>query len=387
LSTPDWLLPRLYALSTPSPHARSGDIPEHWPWRRERAEASACLATPPGPIGDDRRPAMELRRERYTTNLLDPRHGFEPIRAAVEVRWDPLTGQTCRLLPERSLPPPATQDLKALAKQSRASCPFCVERVERETPLFPTEVYPQGRIRIGEALLFPNLVPYAKWNSVSVYSPRRHLLRLEELTPSLIGDNLAAQVEFARAVIARDPASRWTSINANQLPPSGSSIFHPHLQGSANPVPTTAQRLFAELPPERLRKYVKLECAGERFIGGGGRVTWLASFAPIGLAEIRAVIAEAPSTIELDDDASAALAAGLSTVLGLYAELGFQSFNLALHGASNGTLLLRVVARAYFGPLQRSDVMWSERLHAEAATDLNPERIAEVARQLFAQAA
>jgi UDPglucose--hexose-1-phosphate uridylyltransferase len=327
---------------------------------------------------------MELRRKRLAAELLDPRRGFEPAHTEVEVRWDPLTGQSCRLLPAGSLQPPATQDLEALAEQTRASCPFCAGRVERETPRFSAGVGSEGRIRVGEALLFPNLVPYAKWSSVSVYSPARHCLRLEELTPSLIRDNLSAQVEFGRAVLAHDPTSAWISINANHLPSSGSSVLHPHLQGSASPVPTTAQRLFAELPPERVRRYMELERdGGERFIAASGRAVWLASFAPTGLAEIRCLVPDAPSTSDLDDDAIAALASGLSTVLGLYAELGFQSFNLALHGAADATLL-RVVARAYFGPLQRSDVMWSERLHAEAATDLNPEQIAERARGLFA---
>jgi hypothetical protein len=76
--------------------------------------------------------------------------------------------------------------------------------------------------------------------------------------------------------------------------------------------------------------------------------------------------------------------------LRLYAELGFQSFNLAIHGTGVGRqdakLILRVVARAYFGPLHRSDVMWSERLHAEAAIDKSPERVAELARRSFSAA-
>jgi galactose-1-phosphate uridylyltransferase len=333
---------------------------------------------------------MELRSERYAAALLDPQRGFEPTRTVVEVRWDPLTGQGCRLLPNGSLPPPAPQDLEALAEQSRPSCPFCADRVERETPRFPPEVFAEGRIRVGEALLFPNLVPYAKWSSVSVYSPERHLLRLEELTPSLIADNLAAQVEFARVVLAHDAASVWVSVNANQLPPSGSSIFHPHLQGSAHPVPTTAQRAFAAISPSQVRQYVELERdRGERFIGAGRNITWLASFAPVGLAEIRAFVSDTPSTMDLDDEAITVLARGLSSVLQLYDTLGFQSFNLALHAAGAGAgamLSLRVVARAYFGPLQRSDVMWSERLHAEAATDVGPERLAERARRFFADA-
>jgi galactose-1-phosphate uridylyltransferase len=244
---------------------------------------------------------MELRREQFRAELLDPRTGFELTQTLVEVRWDPLTGQSCRLLPDGSMPPPAAQDLEALAEQSRPSCPFCAERVERETPRFPSQVLPQGRIRIGDAVLFPNLLPYAKWSSVSVYSPARHLLRLEELTPSLIGDNLSSQIEFARAVLAHDPTSVWVSINANQLPPSGSSIFHPHLQGAAHPVPTTAQRLFAELQPRCVRQYLELERnTGERFIASCGPVDWLASFAPVGLAEVRAFVEGAESTIDLD---------------------------------------------------------------------------------------
>src|SRR5439155_13255491 len=105
---------------------------------------------------------MRLRREQFTAELLDPRQAFEPARAEVEVRWDPLTGHSTRVLPEGSMPPPAAQDLERLAELSRPSCPFCTERIERETPRFLAAVYPQGRIQVGEALLFPNLLPYAK---------------------------------------------------------------------------------------------------------------------------------------------------------------------------------------------------------------------------------
>src|ERR671937_979126 len=112
---------------------------------------------------------MELRRERLTAELLD----------------------------EGSLPAPEQQDLEALAERSRPTCPFCAARIESETPRFPPELWPQGRIRCGDAVLFPNLVAYAKWSSVSVYSPDRHLLRLEELTPTLLADNLMTQVALA----------------------------------------------------------------------------------------------------------------------------------------------------------------------------------------------
>lgn len=331
------------------------------------------------------RPRIALRREVLTTELLDPRRGFERVRLPLELRRDPVTGQGCRLLPEGSLPPPEVHDLARLAVATRPTCPFCGGRVEAETPRLPPEIWPEGRIRRGEAVLFPNLVPYAKWSSVSVYSPERHELPIDAFTPALMADNLATQAEFGRAVLRHDPGARWISVNANQLPPSGSSIFHPHLQGSASPEPTTVQRLVAERGAELLRAYVELERDGERWLGSTGRVDWLASFAPVGPAEVRATVAGAASPEQLEDDAVAELADGLCRVLRLYAGLGFQSFNLAALGQPEPPLFVRLVGRAYFGRLERSDAMWSERLHWEAATDLAPEAVAARGRQAFAR--
>jgi UDPglucose--hexose-1-phosphate uridylyltransferase len=334
---------------------------------------------------------VELRREQFTAELLDPRRDFARTLVPLEIRWDPLTGQGCRLLPEGSLPPPAAENLEALAEQTRPTCPFCAERIESETPRFQPELWPEGRIRCGEALLFPNLVAYSKWSSVSVYSARRHLLRLDELTPSLLANNLRTQVTFAQQVLGHDPTSRWVSVNANQLPPSGSSVFHPHLQGSANPTPSTVQRLLADAGPARLRQYLEVERqSGERLIASTGRVEWVAAFAPVAPGEIRALVSEAASPEQLDESVVAELADGLHRALRVYAELGFKSFNLALYGTPPTTdgslLLLRLVGRATFGPLRRSDVMWSERLHWEAATDLAPERVAERGREIFSSA-
>ena len=335
---------------------------------------------------------IELRRERSEAEYLDPRAGFGPTRVPFEVRWDPLTGQSSRLLPAGSIPPPARHDLRELADETRADCPFCTGALERQTPRFPEAAVPAGRIRAGEAVLFPNLVAYARWSSVSVYSPERHLLPPEQITAGLLADNLRAQVAFAKAIVAHDPSAAWISINANHLPPSGSSIFHPHLQGTADPSPTTVQRLLSELPSGTVRAYLEAERErGERHIGSRAGVDWLASFAPVGPGEVRAVVSGARSPVELDDVAVLELAHGLAATLRVYAALGFQSFNLALYGSPPTSeradhLIVRVVARAYFGRQQRSDAMWSERLHWEGASDLAPETVAELVRAEWAAA-
>jgi UDPglucose--hexose-1-phosphate uridylyltransferase len=332
---------------------------------------------------------VELRRWLVDGEILDPERGFEPRALRVEIREDPLTGHTARLLPPAGLLSPQEEDdLDALAEETRASCPFCPDRVEQVTPKLPADIAPDGRIRRGEALLFPNLLPYAKYSSVSVYSPERHVLPLGDLTPRLVADNLAAQVAWARACVAADPDAAWVSINANHMLPSGSSVFHPHLQGAVNPVPTTMQRLLVQVPSHRFADYLEREQAeGVRYLGGRERVLWLASFAPVGPCELRAFVPGVVSPTGLDEDAVDELGTGIATAAGLYAELGYGSFNLAIYGAPPGTdgypLNLRMVCRSSLAPLYRSDATWLERLHWEAAVDVMPEELAGAAGDRF----
>jgi galactose-1-phosphate uridylyltransferase len=331
---------------------------------------------------------MELRRAELEAEILDPRRQFEPVRFRLEIRWDPLTGQSSRILRGAGLVRRSDFDLEALAAETKPSCPFCAERIASTTPKLPPRLDAGDRIHRGQAVLFPNLLPYSAHSSVSVYSPELHFLPLERMSPRLVADNLASQVEFVRAVTDADPEARWASVNANHMLPSGSSVFHPHLQGSVNPFPTTFQQLLAATPAELFREYVETERRdGARFLGNTGSVDWLASFAPLGPAELRAFVFGISSPAELDDELVEELGAGIATALGVYAELGFQSFNLAMYGAPPETpgypLNLRLVCRSNLEPLYRSDATWLERLHWEAAVDVVPEELADAARPRF----
>jgi galactose-1-phosphate uridylyltransferase len=146
-------------------------------------------------------------------------------------------------------------------------------------------------------------------------------------------------------VLRADEQATWASVNANHMLPSGSSVFHPHLQGSVNPTPTTFQRLLADTPAERFRDYVDEERRQRRrYLGSTGSIDWLASFAPIGPAELRAFAFGIASPAELTDERVRELAEGIAA---------------ALRGA------------------------WLERLHWEAAVDLAPEALAERAGSRF----
>ncbi|MGZ6565102.1 MAG: hypothetical protein ACXVHB_32605 [Solirubrobacteraceae bacterium] len=324
---------------------------------------------------------MEFTRHLLTAEMLDP-ETERLIRTPIDVRIDPLTGHSSRILPERGLMPANDFDLAAFARENQPRCPFCVERIDSLTPKLPAAIHADGRIERGEAVLFPNLHAYSSYSCVSVYSPRLHYLPLANMTEGLVADNLLTQVAYGQAVIAADPEAQWASINANHMLPSGSSLFHPHLQGIVDSQPTTLQRMLAEVPTERFDAYLQTERrAGERYLGDTGRVEWLVSFAPIAPAELRAFIRGISSPVELDEDLAVELARGLVLALNAYAEMGFESFNLAVYGAPPGTdaypLNLRIACRSNLSAFYRSDSTFLERLHWEGAIDLPPETVAE----------
>jgi galactose-1-phosphate uridylyltransferase len=324
---------------------------------------------------------MELTRRILTAEMAEPGTG-RLLTTPVEVRFDPLSGHSSRILPERGLMPVNEFDLEAFARENQASCPFCGDRIDELTPKLRDSINPEGRIARGAAVLFPNLHAYSSHSSVSVYSPQLHYLPLDAITDKLMADNLWTQVAFGQAVMAADPESRWASINANHMLPSGSSLFHPHLQGIVDSEPTTFQRLLAQVPAQRFDAYLDAERrSGERYLGSTGHVEWVVSFAPIAPAELRAFIGAVSSTVELEEELVLELAHGLSVALGAYAEMGYESFNLAIYGAPPGTegypLNLRVACRSNLKPLYRSDSTFLERLHWEGAIDLAPEAVAE----------
>jgi hypothetical protein len=93
------------------------------------------------------------------------------------------------------------------------------------------------------------------------------------------------------------------------------------------------------------------------------------------------VLFGAGSPEQLSDDRITELGYGVATALTFYAELGFASYNMALYGVPDDgrepAMLLRMLCRSNPRPWYRSDAMWLERLHGEAAVDIWPERVAK----------
>lgn len=89
---------------------------------------------------------MELRSVTFESQLYLPASD-KPSTARVEVRWDPLTGLTSRLVVGAAARLPTSDyELAGLAEATRAN---------------------------GETLVFPNLLAYAVHSSVAIYGVQR----------------------------------------------------------------------------------------------------------------------------------------------------------------------------------------------------------------------
>ena len=340
---------------------------------------------------------VDFNCERLTARFRSP-DGSEEVERQVEVRFDPLLGTSARIAQGVSLPK-AEPSALAFIQAADPTCPFCPQRLTQVTPRIPAAICPEGRMREGETVLFPNVVPYSQYAAVAIFSTR-HWLALREFTPSLIADNLTAALRFVRQVHHLDRRVQHCAYNVNYLYPSGGSLPHPHAQIYVDPYPTTMMRLqhqageryWSEHGQSFWEALVEAEeQRSERFIGRIGATSWMTAFAPLGFNEVRAVVSHRETFLDLTDEDGGALALGISRVLSWYESSGYNSFNLALYsgplsGAPGFRVNLTMVTRSALIPNYRSDAMHLERLHWEAAVDRPPEALAAELRDCFAVA-
>jgi galactose-1-phosphate uridylyltransferase len=321
--------------------------------------------------------------------------GLDRVERHLEVRFDPLLGSSSRIVEGVQLQQAEPTAVDEVLKPDEG-CPFCPARIEQVTPRIRREIVPEGRIQLGETVLFPNLAPYSRYAAVAIFSPR-HRLFLPDFQPALLRDNLRAAIRYIREVHRFDCQAQYCAYNINYLYPSGGSLPHPHAQLYVDPLPTTMMRLQLDAGKKYLSEHgrsfwedfaAEEEQQRDRFVGRLGATTWMTAFAPLGFNEVRAVVSGRETLLDLSEEDADALAQGTSRVLSWYDQIGYNSFNLALYsgplrGQADFRVNLSMVTRASLLPFYRSDAMYLERLHWEAAVDRAPEAIAGELRTCF----
>jgi UDPglucose--hexose-1-phosphate uridylyltransferase len=338
-----------------------------------------------------------------TFTILNPFNNFAAEEHRVEVRKDPLLGDT-------SVYNPFLKDkarlffgendaelVKKLAEDNAKTCIFCGENVMQKTATYPAVLIPEGRMRVGEAVLFANAFSVGKYHPVIALS-KAHFLKPSEFSPDLLTDGFKASQEFLRSVYREDPSAIYATVNANYLFPAGASLVHPHLQMLVTPVAYSyqarllnASRLyrdkngssyFDDLVHEEKR-------ISSRYIAQKGNWHWLATFSPMGSNEIMAVHEKETDFGSLSESDLRDLSYGISKVLSFYESLGRLSFNFALFSVRKGAeaegfrCVFKIISRQnLYANYRNDDYFLQKMLQSELIFDL-PEELAERLRKAF----
>ncbi|HJF33075.1 MAG TPA: hypothetical protein K8V56_15035 [Sporosarcina psychrophila] len=315
----------------------------------------------------------------------DPVQDGKLIDRKTEIRMDPLTGETSRIIFDPGAPFTST-DYSELAKETAGGkCPFCPENVHSFTPKFPNDLIEDGRLIQGEAVLFPNLFPYSKHNAV-VRMCDQHYVKLDEFTAPVIANSFSAAHNYLNKVIAQDPETAYASINWNYLPPSGGSILHPHIHVLASEMPTNYQlttlacseQFHMETGSNYYDSLIESEREiDERFIATVGSIDWVHAFAPKSHTDFIGIL-DASSLDELDDNNWQDLANSLTRFFLYFKSIGIASFNLGLFipitKNKADRVHVRIVPRLTIGVLQTSDMNVFNFLHGEPLCMKVPEQ-------------
>ncbi|OPZ60537.1 MAG: hypothetical protein BWY87_00409 [Deltaproteobacteria bacterium ADurb.Bin510] len=326
---------------------------------------------------------MDFIRHVKLSRLLEPGSQQTPGTRRCEVRIDPLTGRSTRILdfPTRPVAPP---ELDGLIQKSKLMCPFCPESLERVTPCFMSPLEP--RYLRGEANCFPNAFPYDENGAVIVIS-HAHYLALADFGAQLLTDAIACSCDYLAAVGALQREAVFQSINWNYMPLAGGSLVHPHLQASASVSPTNyCREVLNGLENYRRRTgqafWHELVAAeqeqGERFVAQGARLSWLVAFAPLGVFDVIGLMPGLSSPAELAGDLLAEVVEGLCKVLGFIDALGMHSLNMSIYFKTDEPDFvphLRICPRVSIPPFGASQVNYLRMLHDESLTTVRPEDV------------
>ncbi len=336
---------------------------------------------------------IEFEAVRETCRFLDPTRNFEPVEKVTEIRRDPLTGRSSRILDmgftaERP-------DVNGMVERFRSGFnPFARERRDEVTPKFMEEVegIPGGRLARGEALVVPNLFPYDRYSAVTVLS-NADFVPLDGFSEGLLVDAFEADMEYLRRVRETDGSScRHYSINWNYMPLAGGSLVHPHHQLIASPVPTNYLKdveagLAAYAGGRYFGDLVEAEKGGERWVGHEGGISWLTGFAPMGHIDVLGIFTGRSSLFELTGEDLVALSRSLLRIFSYLGNEGFASFNFALYGlegAEGFEVHCRLSPRFLLSnTLGTSDINYFEISHSESLAFFFPEAAAGALSRFF----
>ncbi len=328
---------------------------------------------------------MEFRREIEVAKIIVSEKVKE---TTIEVRYDPLTLQTSRIVSEGRIIG-STEGFDEYIEKSKDKCPFCDKNIERFVAR-DFEIAKGDLWKKGEAILFSNLVPYSKY-SVIIRLSRSHYLDLSEFKPEYFLDAFS----LAQNYINNLPEGRYyICIGMNYLKPAGSIVVHPHIHLL---VMENSTDYFARLDWSALefkerynedywKSLVKVEKNGERYIGETEKTYWIAAYAPKGFYHVIG-IPEEREFAKMSLEQLKGFSDGIVKILKYYKGKGLNSFNFTFFCADTLGEHFRtnfhIVARSPFSKYYWCDILFPKILHDETIVFFTPEDYAKELREIW----
>jgi len=327
---------------------------------------------------------------------LNPFADFGSQEGRVEIRWDPLTGLTSRIVhfPVRKIGPFNFDETVRNSLKGR-KCPFCEENIDAMTSKFDREQFGFERFEDDGVTVIPNLLSFDKYCLVAIIS-KEHFVDMGALVRNrCITRGIKALLKVLGVIRELDKDVKYFSINCNYMPMSGSSILHPHIQAIAGEYPTNFHGLLLSKSKTFREEHDSLfwdllvdeeKVLNERYIGHNSGTFWFAPFAPKGNIDLNCIF-DKSSIFELDDEDLANLESGLDIILSFLQQEHVSGFNFSIFSGISGEDYfrsnMRIVARRFLPPVNASDTNYFEKMHMESACLFFPEDVARDARAVW----
>ena len=289
---------------------------------------------------------IEFKSEKMSSTMLDPRNKFEESSVDPEIRYDPLTKDSIRLGHFGMIKPQKIDLNKLDNEEVKKRCPFCPDNIEKMTPRYPVDILSEGYLKKGEAKLVPNIAPYDLFSALTVVN-NKHLLTLEDISFDILKNAFEIGFEFYQILLDKKPEASYQFLGWNYMPPSGGGLVHAHQQVIASKEPGNYHRKMLEESENYFQKHKtnfwddlceKEKEINERFVHEGENLTWLTSYAPLGvLGEYIAVFNGKSTVKDIDNETLEEFVNGLLSLFNYFEENDICSFNLGLYFAPSGS--------------------------------------------------
>ena len=340
---------------------------------------------------------IEFNTIPVSTTILNPLKDFNEDTIEMEIRYDPLLGERCDVCHFGILPSERI-DLEPIIKKSlERPCPFCPDLVDKFTPKFLQNIFPEGRVNRGEAWLIPNLFPWTLHNPLVVVTSD-HFVGMKDFNTKMLTDVFKLSQMYINRIKETGEDVKYWSIGWNYMPPSGGSQVHPHIQVMGQNYPTPMEEKVINATRNYYNKHSsayfedlirKEKELGLRYIGDTGDISWLVNYVSRSwIFEILAVFHRKNAFKNLSENELKDFSEGLLKVMNYSDSKDLYSFNLNLfsNNDSNCDYLntyARFIPRFLYSPVQAADASIGRIAHDWCFMFIKPEDICKEIRPFF----